>query len=139
MVVYYFPTKDHLVGEVLASMGEALKQTLAPAFTTAAADHRAILRAGWPILARSETDPVFALFFEASGLAAAGQEPYRRVVRHLVEEWIEWVARLLTGPSARRRVEAETTVALIDGLLLLRHLAGPAAADRAARQLSRER
>ncbi len=31
-----------------------------------------------------------------------------------------------------RRAEAETAVALLDGLLLLRQLAGPDAADRAA-------
>ncbi|MCV7072419.1 hypothetical protein MJO55_24145 [Mycolicibacterium rufum] len=35
----------------------------------------------------------------------------------------------------RRAREAEATMALIDGLLLMRHLAGPRAADRAARAL----
>ena len=34
-----------------------------------------------------------------------------------------------------QQVEAETAIALIDGLLLFRQLAGPAAAQRAARRL----
>jgi hypothetical protein len=41
----------------------------------------------------------------------------------------------LTGTKANRRSEAEATIALIDGLLLLRQLAGPAAATRAAKRL----
>jgi hypothetical protein len=38
-------------------------------------DHLELLATAWPILARAEVDPVFALFFEASGLAATGREP----------------------------------------------------------------
>ena len=43
--------------------------------------------------------------------------------------------RLQEGLPLRRRAEAEAALALIDGLLLIRHLAGPAAADRAAARL----
>ena len=46
-----------------------------PAFSSPAADHLALVRAAWPILARPDADPVFALFFEANGLAATGREP----------------------------------------------------------------
>lgn len=132
IVVYYFPSKDDLVGDVLTVMGARLQEALAPAFTAAVADHVELVRVAWPVLARDEADPVFALFFEASGLASAGIEPYRTLVPQMIEAWIAWAAELLSGTPAVRRAQAEASIALIDGLLLLRQLGGPAAADRAA-------
>jgi AcrR family transcriptional regulator len=135
IIVYYFPSKDDLIGEVLLAVGAQLQTTLAPAFATAAADHLGLLRAAWPVLARPEADPVFALFFEAGGLAASGREPYRTLVPQLVDLWIEWAAAFVSGAANRRRAEAEAAIAVLDGLLLLRQLAGPDAANRAARRL----
>lgn len=136
IVVYYFPSKDDLVGEVLQAMGLELQATLAPAFATPVAGHIEMLRTVWPILAKPAADPVFSLFFEAGGLAAVGREPFRTLVPQLVEAWIEWAAMFVSGPRARRRAEAEAAIAVLDGLLLMRQLAGPEAADRAAKRLS---
>jgi AcrR family transcriptional regulator len=122
IVVYYFPTKDDLIGDVLYAMGAELQATLAPTFSTPAADHVELVRTAWPVLARPDADPVFALFFEAGGLAASGREPFCTLVPQLVEAWIEWAA-------------AEAAIAVLDGLLLLRQLAGPDVANRAARRI----
>lgn len=135
IVVYYFPTKDDLITEVMGAVGVRLQVTLAEAFTAAAADHVELARTAWPVLAHRDADPIFALFFEANGLAAAGREPYRRVVTGLVDAWIEWLATFFTGEPAARRAESEAAIALLDGLLLVRQLAGPEAADRAAARL----
>ena len=135
IVVYYFPSKDDLVGAVLLALGEQLQHTLEPAFVAPAADHLALARAAWPLLARDEADAVFALFFEANGLAAAGREPFRTVVPQLVEAWVAWAAGFVAGDEAGRRTEAETAIALLDGLLLLRQLGGAEAAERAATRL----
>jgi AcrR family transcriptional regulator len=137
IVVYYFPTKDDLIAEVLVALGVELQATLAPAFTVPCADHVELLQRAWPVLARPEADPVFALFFEAGGLAATGRQPFGSLVPQLVEAWIEWAAAFIGGPRPRRRAEAEAAIATLDGLLLLRQLAGPAVADRAARRISR--
>ena len=134
-IVYYFPSKDELVSEVVVSMGLQLQDTLSKAFTKSADDHIQLLRVAWPALARPEVDPIFALFFEANGLAAAGRDPFRSLVPMLVETWIEWTTAFLKGPAKRRRIEAETAIAVLDGLLLLRLLGGAAAAQRAARRL----
>lgn len=133
MVVYYFPSKDDLVREVVMSMGVRLQETLAEVLTQRVDDHLDLVRFAWPVLARREVDPVFALLFEAAGLAASGQEPYRSLMPELFEVWIQWASTFLTGTPSRRRASAEAAIAVLDGLLLLRHLAGPAAATRAAK------
>lgn len=135
VIVYYFPTKSDLIGEVVLAMGVQLQGTLAAAFAEPATDHIELLRAAWPVVAVDESDRVFALFFEANGLAAAGRDPYRTLVPGLVEMWIDWTAGFLEGTAKQRRTEAETAVAVLDGLLLLRQLAGADAADRVASRL----
>jgi len=86
-------------------------------------------------MASVEADPIFALFLEASGLAASGREPYRTLVPQLVEIWITWTAEFIRGTPTQRRTEAEASIAILDGLLLLRQLAGEVAADRAAKTI----
>lgn len=135
IVVYYFPNKNDLIREVLTAMGLEVQQALASAFTTPAEDHTALLRSAWKVLAHPKVDPLFALFFEANGLAAAGREPYKSIVPGLVEVWIVWTSGFFTGTAKQRRTKAEAAMAMMDGLLLLRQLAGPEAANRAARTL----
>ncbi len=135
VVVYYFPTKDDLISEVIVSMGIELQATLGAAFADTAADHRELVRAAWPVVASPDADAVFALFFEANGLAAAGREPYAGLLPQLIEAWVAWASAFIDGPPPHKRREAEAAIALLDGLLLLRQLAGTDAADRAARVL----
>ena len=134
-IVYYFPTKDDLVSEVVMATGLELQQTLGAAFATPAADHVALARLAWPVLAHPDADAIFALFFEANGLALAGRRPYDTLVPQLVRAWIDWAAEFIEGTPSHRRTEAETAIAVIDGLLLLRQLAGVDSAQRAARRL----
>ncbi|MGI9612352.1 MAG: TetR/AcrR family transcriptional regulator [Acidimicrobiales bacterium] len=135
VIVYYFPTKADLVGEVIVAMGLELQASLADAFTTPAADHIEMTRTAWPLLASPDNDGVFALFFEANGLAAVGREPYASLVPGLVDAWIDWAASLIAGTPAQQRAQAEAAIATIEGLLLLRLLAGPTSANRAATTL----
>lgn len=137
-VVYYFPTVSDLAGAILLALGDQLRSALGAAVSQAVPDHRALLREAWPVLADPGTDRVFALYFEASGLAAAGRAPYADLVPPLLAAWVDWAAGLLEGEAADRRAEAETAVAVIDGLLLVRLLASPEAAERAAQRLAAE-
>ena len=132
IIVYYFASKADLVREVVTAMGLQLQATLAPAFTTPACDHGELVARAWPVLAGPDNDRVFALFFEANGLAAVGREPYASLVPDLVEAWITWAAGLMEGAPERQRTEAETAIAIIDGLYLLRLVGGGPAAERAA-------
>jgi AcrR family transcriptional regulator len=135
IVVYYFPSKEELVGEVLVGVGIQLQQALEPAFRARVKDHVQLVKVAWPVMARTEADAIFSLFLEATGLAASGREPHCTLVPQLVEAWINWAADYLEGSPAQRRAEAETSIALLDGLLLLRQMAGSAAANRAAKRI----
>lgn len=136
MVVYYFPTKDHLVTAVLEQIALDLQAVLSDVVTDPADGPVTLARALWPALGRASSDRSFALFFEASGLCVAGREPYVTVVPALVELFVAWASDHLDGPPDDRRAGAEATIALVDGLLLLRQVLGPEAADRAAASLS---
>jgi AcrR family transcriptional regulator len=135
VVVYYFPTKEDLIGEVLAALGLELQAALAPALRDRVAGHLELVRLMWPKLARPDTDPVFALYLEACGLAAIGREPFRSLVPVLLEGWLAWTSEHVDGDARHRRGEAEAALAIVDGLLLMRQLAGPGAANRAAKRL----
>jgi AcrR family transcriptional regulator len=135
VVVYYFPSKATLVTDVMVEIGGRLQAVLAGAFTEPAGDHRQLTRAAYRVLARDETDAVFAVYFEACGLAAAGVHPFGELAAGLLDGWVQWLSGFFRGTPARRRAEAEATLALIDGVLLMRQLGGAQAADRAAKAL----
>jgi len=135
VIVYYFPSKTTLVSDVLVEIGNQLQAVLAQAFTEPATGHRQLARAAYGVLARDDTDAIFAVYFEACGLAAAGAQPYRDLAAALVDGWVGWLSGFFRGNPKQRRAEAEATLALIDGVLLMRQLAGAQAADRAAKAL----
>ena len=134
-IVYYFPTKDELITEVLQTVGARLMEALGAAFVGPAENHLALARAAWPALARADLDPLFRVYFEAIGLATAGREPFASLAPQFTTAWVDWLATFFEGTAPERRAEAEATVALVDGVMMLRQLAGKAAADRAARRI----
>jgi AcrR family transcriptional regulator len=134
-VVYYFPTKDDLVTAVVVGVGLLLQASLEEVLPEPAADHRELLRLLWAVLRRPETDRVAALYFEAVGMASAGRRPYTELVPALVTAWIDWAESRIDAPPGEARLEAEAAIALADGLMLMRRLAGGEAADRAALRL----
>ncbi len=138
-IVYYFPTKPELIGAVLGALGLRLQVALEDVLDDIdgghVEDHVGLLRVAWPVVTDGRHERLFALYFEAAGYAAVGREPYVDIVPGLTEAWIAWAATQIDGPSRRRQAEAEAAVAILDGLLLLRHLSEPSASDRAARLL----
>lgn len=135
VVVYYFPSKTTLVSDVLVEIGNRLQAVLATAFTGPAAGHRQLAKTAYGVLADEDTDAIFAVYFEACGLAAAGVQPFQELAAALVDGWVGWLSGFFRGTPKQRRAEAEATLVLIDGVLLMRQLGGAQAADRAAKVL----
>ena len=135
VIVYYFPSKTTLVSDVLVEIGNQLQAVLAKAFTEPAAGHRQLAKAAYGVLARDDTDAIFAVYFEACGLAAAGAQPFGDLAAALVEGGSVGcpASSAATPNSGVRRPRPRWS--LIDGVLLMRQLAGAQAADRAAKAL----
>ena len=134
-VVYYFPTKDELVRQVLLGFGALLQHLLDEAFGADPLPPDELTARAWPLLTTPEADGTFAIFFELLGLASAGRAPFEELAPALVEGWIDWLEPHLAVAAGERRDRALALVAVLDGLLLLRQVSGPDASAVAARRL----
>jgi AcrR family transcriptional regulator len=134
-VVYYFPTKTDLISAVIGSLVADTEQLLQEAFGSTQLTPEDLLRRAWPALATTGNDRVFRLYFEIIGLASARQAPYVDLVTEMIAGWVDWLeSRMLGSTEALRRRRAMATLAHVNGLLLVRQMLGPAAADAAARE-----
>jgi len=132
MVVYYFPSKAALIEASVAHMGAELQAVLARAFGDEPRSADELVAVAWPVLTTRSADKVFAVFFEALGLASAGVQPYDSLARVLMEGWATWLApRVAARSEAECRQQALAVMARIDGLLMLRRVLGPKAAQAA--------
>ena len=135
-IVYYFPTKTDLIQDVTGTIGLELQELLAAAFGSQPLPPAALLSRAWPTLTTPHADRIFALMFEIIGLAGAARAPYVDIATGLIDAWVDWLAPRTTGSTAAgRRRHALTTIAQLDGLLLVRLIAGPAAGEEAAKGL----
>jgi AcrR family transcriptional regulator len=132
-IVYYFDTKDRLIEAVVEQLGMQLMAVLDRAFGPDPLTADELLRRSWPVLATTKSDPVFGLFFEVSGAAAAGHEPYRTLAQSIMTIWAEWMTTKLDSENAK--LDALRVMATIDGLLLVRHTLSARAATEAARAM----
>jgi AcrR family transcriptional regulator len=134
MVVYYLPTKADLVFAAMTAVSMKLQHLLAEAFGDERRDPDALVRKAWPVLSTPAAEQVFAIFFEAIGLAAARTDPYDQLVPAMMQAWLDWLTTRASGstPSARRR-NALAVIARVDGLLLVRQTLGADASNEAAR------
>jgi AcrR family transcriptional regulator len=135
-VVYYFPTKQALLDAVVEDLGAELQGVLADAFGSDPLAPDLLMQRAWPVLASPEVEPVFRLFFELIGAAAARQPTVSAVARLQMRAWVDWLAARIDLPTDDARTQAACgIIARIDGALLLQLIAGPDMGERAAREL----
>jgi AcrR family transcriptional regulator len=136
MVVYYFPAKEDLVMATVAALSSRMQSLLEQAFGNDRRSPDELIERAWPTLKKKSADRVFQVLLELVGLSVSGIEPYRRITRNILSEWADWLGGRVDAPTRlERRRLALGVIARVDGLLILRHGLGPAAADEAARAL----
>lgn len=117
MLIYYFETKDALIGQVL--------QTIAAGFTAQldallGQQQRPAQVLRTELLALGSAphfQAVIQLWFEVVGLAARGQEPFATNAQAIAESWFAWLEGRL---AETERDQALAIFAEIEGRLMLR-------------------
>lgn len=117
MLIYYFATKDALIGQALQTIAANLAAQLDALLGQEKRTADELLTA---LLALSSTPPFYAviqLWFEVIGLAARGQEPYAANAKAIAATWLQWIeSRLADGQTE----QALPMFATLEGRLLLK-------------------
>lgn len=132
MLLYYFGTREALLHAVLDAVGARLRGRLEDALPVRPLAPAALLERTWALLTEPAAEGHLRLSIEISGLAARGREPFRSAAAAVLSSWLEWTAARLDVPDDERPAAAAGLLALLDGLLLTRFVAGEEVAARAA-------
>ncbi|MEM8766742.1 MAG: TetR/AcrR family transcriptional regulator [Pseudomonadota bacterium] len=120
MLIYYFGSKDALIGESLSliagSLSDALDQQVGAGIHSASA----LLEAVTTATKQPVFDRVVRLWFEIVGQAVRGKEPFATQGRLVADRWIAWIESRL---PPRQRHSARELFATLEGRLLLEVLA----------------
>ena len=112
VLLYYFNSKEELVGEMLARMRERQKALFAT-LPTEAASYAVTVRGAWKFLSAPENSRVFRFFFEVYGLALQSPERYGDFLRGAVDDWIGYLtASAMANGYGKRDARAIATVLL---------------------------
>jgi AcrR family transcriptional regulator len=112
VLLYYFASKEDLIGEVLARL-RARQRDVFAALPREAASYTVTVRAAWKLMSAPEHERVFRLFFEVYGLALQNRDRYAEFLRGAVDDWIAYLAASkLEEGYARRDARAVATVLL---------------------------
>jgi AcrR family transcriptional regulator len=112
VLLYYFASKEELIGEVLAQL-RARQRDVFATLPREAASYAHTVRAAWKLMSAPEHERVFSLFFEVYGLALQARERYAEFLKGAVDDWIAYlqIAKLDDGYT-RRDARAIATVIL---------------------------
>ena len=75
-VVYYFPTKKQLLSAILEEVTSRVRAAMARELGNGSVTQAGAVAGIWTSLATREIDPVFRVYIELFGLAAAQKSPY---------------------------------------------------------------
>ncbi|HZO94143.1 MAG TPA: TetR/AcrR family transcriptional regulator [Candidatus Baltobacteraceae bacterium] len=112
VLLYYFTSKENLIGEVLARV-RARQRTVFDALPRDAATYAVTVRAAWKLMSAPQHERIFRLFFEVYGLALQAPERYGDFLRGAVEDWIGYIAAgRISEAYPKREARAVATVLL---------------------------
>ncbi len=139
MLLYYFDSRERLLGAILDRVGDGLIAALSDAVPAGRHEPEVLLRSVWSIAREPAGEPALRLYVEIMGQAAARVAPFPAVAHRVAGRWLDWVQDRLDLPDDERGDAAAALLATLDGLVLLRLAVGSEVADRAARRLLNER
>ena len=119
MLLYYFGTREALVGAVLDRVAEQLRDLLVAVLPDEPQPPAQVLAAAPRAVGDPSARRPLALWLQVVGYAATGEPAFAAVAARVVEEWTTWLAGHVDAPPERRRAAAAALIAVIDGLVVL--------------------
>lgn len=119
MLIYYFETKDALIGEVLHAIASGFVGQLDLLLGQHQRSRGVLLN---ELLALSSTPQFYAviqLWFEVVGLAARRQEPFLSNAMVIAANWLRWIESRMTDAQPN---DAIALFAELEGRLMLKLL-----------------
>lgn len=117
MLIYYFETKDALIGQVLHNIAAHLAAQLDAVLGQEKRSADLLLSELLSLATTPQFYSVIQLWFEVIGLAARGQEPYAENATAIAANWLQWIEGRLVDSQAE---QAMSLFAELEGRLLLK-------------------
>lgn len=119
MLIYYFETKDALIGEVLHSIASGFVGQLDLLFGQHKRNRDVLLDELLTLSGTPQFYAVIQLWFEVVGLAARGQEPFLHNATEIAANWLNWIESRMADAQPD---DAIALFAEIEGRLMLKLL-----------------
>ncbi len=117
MLIYYFETKDGLIGQVLHSIAANLAAQLDAALGQDKRTSAVLLTELLSLSNIPQFYSIIRLWFEVIGFAAREQEPYAKYATAIATNWLQWIEdRLLASQTE----QAVALFAELEGRLMLK-------------------
>ncbi|MEM7134338.1 MAG: TetR family transcriptional regulator [Chloroflexota bacterium] len=119
MLIYYFETKDGLIGEVLRTVAANFTIQLDAVLGQHQRDANTLLMELLTLGESQQFNLIIQLWFEVVGLAARKQEPYAANATAIATSWLQWIESRLENPQVG---EATALFAELEGRLMIKLL-----------------
>ena len=120
MLIYYFETKDALIGQVLHSVASGLAVQLDALLGPQKRAADVLLTELLSLSSTPQFHAVIQLWFEVVGLAARGQEPFATNATAIANSWLAWIESRIEDPQTEQAIDL---FAELEGRLMLNLLA----------------
>lgn len=117
MLIYYFETKDALLGQVLHSIASNMSTQLDALLGQHQRSAATLLAELLTLSSSPQFSMIVRLWFELVGFAVRGQEPYASNATALANNWIAWIESRLEPSQSR---EATALFAKLEGTLMIK-------------------
>ena len=116
MLIYYFGTKDGLIGEAMATVAAGLSMQLDAVLGEEKRDAQTLLNELYALNRVPEFNLTIRLWFEVIGLAVRGREPYASSAKAIADNWLSWMESHLVEQDVPM---AKLLFAELEGRLML--------------------
>lgn len=119
MLIYYFETKDALIGQVLQGIASNLAAQLDALLGEEKRSAEALLKELYTLSSVPQFYATIQFWFEVMGLAAREQEPYAEHAKAIAANWLQWIEGKLEASQTDR---AFALFAELEGRFMLKLL-----------------